>query len=60
MTSRIPIQTTEDPELTHSEEERRALLVRFAARFMEPETPAVDWDLLREGKPGAWPLSPMA
>jgi hypothetical protein len=41
----------------HTEQERRALLERLAARFMEPDTAGIDWDLLRDGKLRAWPLS---
>ncbi len=39
-----------------TEDERRALLERLAARFMEPETAGIDWDLLRDGKLRAWPI----
>lgn len=41
----------------HTEEERQALLERLAGRFMAPDTAGIDWDLLREGKQRAWPLS---
>jgi hypothetical protein len=36
---------------------RRALLERLASRFEDPETAGIDWDLLREGKRRAWPVS---
>lgn len=39
-----------------SEERRQELLERLAARFEEPETAGIDWDLLREGKRRAWPI----
>ncbi|MHB8243389.1 MAG: hypothetical protein ACYDHN_15540 [Solirubrobacteraceae bacterium] len=45
---------TERP--AHSEAERQALLERLVGRFMEPEAAGIDWDLLRDGKLGAWPL----
>lgn len=35
---------------------RRALMERLARRFEHPETAGIDWDLLREGKPRAWPV----
>lgn len=39
-----------------SEEQRRVLVERLAARFSEPETAGIDWDMLRDGKLRAWPL----
>jgi hypothetical protein len=38
-----------------TDEDRRALLRRLAARFAHPESAGVDWDLGREGKHRAWP-----
>jgi hypothetical protein len=40
-----------------SEERRRELLEDLAASFMKPETAGIDWDLLRDGKLRAWPIS---
>jgi hypothetical protein len=45
---------TEVPEI--SEDERRALLERLAARFDEPAEAGIDWEQLREGKQRAWPI----
>jgi hypothetical protein len=42
-------------EAPFSEQDRRALLERLAARFEEPTTAGIDWDALREGKRRAWP-----
>jgi hypothetical protein len=42
-----------DPQ---TEEERRALLEGLAGYFERPDTAPWDWDLLRDGKLGAWPL----
>ncbi len=39
-----------------SDEPRRVLLERLAARFTEPEQAGIDWDLLRDGKLRAWPI----
>jgi hypothetical protein len=38
-----------------TDEDRRALLQRLAARFAHPASAGVDWDLGREGKHRAWP-----
>jgi hypothetical protein len=40
----------------HTEEQRRAQLERLADDFAHPDSAPWDWDLLREGKPRAWPL----
>jgi len=42
-----------DPE---TEQKRKALLKRFAARFSDPEHAGIDWDLLRDVKRHAWPI----
>ncbi len=42
-----------DPE---AEEQRRALLNRFTARFTDPDNAGIDWDLLRDVKRHAWPV----
>ena len=39
-----------------SEDKRRELLERLAARFEEPEKAGIDSELLREGKWRAWPI----
>ena len=39
-----------------TEEQRRVLLEGLAESFMKPETAGFDWDLLRDGKLGAWPI----
>ncbi len=39
-----------------TEEQRTMLLEGLAETFMKPETAGIDWDLLRDGKPGAWPI----
>jgi hypothetical protein len=39
-----------------TEGERRALLERLAARFRDPANSGIDWDVLRDGKPRAWPI----
>jgi hypothetical protein len=39
-----------------TEEQRRVLLEGLAESFMKPETAGIDWDLLRDGKLGAWPI----
>jgi hypothetical protein len=39
-----------------SEAQRNALLERLAQRFARPESAGIDWDLLRDGKLGAWPI----
>lgn len=38
-----------------TERERRALLERLAARFDDPATAGIDWDVLRD-KRHAWPI----
>jgi hypothetical protein len=43
---------TEPPD----EERRRELLERLAENFEHPETAPWDWDRLRDGKLGAWPI----
>ena len=35
---------------------RQELLEQLAQSFEEPEASGLDWDLLRDGKPRAWPL----
>lgn len=37
------------------EGKRQELLEQLARSFDEPERAGIDWDLLREGKHGAWP-----
>jgi hypothetical protein len=39
-----------------TEDQRTMLLEGLAESFMKPETAGVDWDLLRDGKLGAWPI----
>lgn len=39
-----------------SEDRRRELLERHAAKFEHPETMGIDWDELRDGKRRAWRL----
>jgi hypothetical protein len=39
-----------------TEERRRSLLESLAGYFEQPETAPWDWDVLRDGKPGAWPI----
>lgn len=39
-----------------TEAKRQALLERLANRFGHPDTAGIDWDLLRNGKQGAWPI----
>ena len=41
-----------DPE---AEKKRKALLKRFTARFTDPDSSGIDWDLLRDVKRHAWP-----
>lgn len=38
------------------ESRRQELLEQLAQSFEEPEVSGLDWDLLRDGKPRAWPL----
>ncbi len=38
------------------ESRRQELLEQLAQDFDAPEAAGVDWDLLRDGKHGAWPL----
>jgi hypothetical protein len=38
------------------ESRRQELLEQLAQSFEEPEASGLDWDLLRDGKPRAWPL----
>lgn len=39
-----------------TQERRNALLQSLAGYFEQPDTAPWDWDLLREGKAGAWPI----
>ncbi len=41
-----------DPD---AEQKRKALLKRFTARFTDPGSSGIDWDLLRDVKRHAWP-----
>lgn len=38
------------------EARRQELLEELVQDFEDPEAAGVDWDLLRDGKHGAWPL----